>query len=146
MIKLGILSISGVVLAGMLVGLSSCKKPGGGEAASNMGIGPIKEQLKLAAVDDAMAGEGKKLFEDKCSACHKIGERYVGPDLAHVTHRRQPEWIMNMILNPGEMTQKDPQAQELLAQFATQMTFQNVSQDEARKILEFFRKNDSGGK
>lgn len=53
---------------------------------------------------------------------------------------------MNMILNPGEMTQKDPQAQELLAQFATQMTFQNVSQDEARKILEFFRKNDSGGK
>lgn len=134
-------------LAVLLGGYSTCKKPqGAGETASNMGVGPVTEELKLGAVDDAMAAEGQKIFEAKCSACHKVGERYVGPDLAGVTTRRSPEWIMNMILNPVEMTKSDPTAQELLATFATQMTFQNVSQEEVRKILEFFRKHDSGGK
>ena len=105
------------------------------------GIGPISN-VELKALDSAMAAKGKDTFATKCSACHKIGERYVGPDLAGVTKRRQPEWIMNMMLNPVEMTQKDEVAQELFGTFLIQMTFQNVSQDEARWILEFFRQND----
>ena len=30
---------------------------------------------------------------------------------------RTPEWIMNMILNPTEMVEKDPLAKELLVEF-----------------------------
>jgi hypothetical protein len=67
----------------------------------------------------------------------------VGPPLAGVTERRSPEWIMNMILNPVEMTQKDPAAMELYATYLVQMTFQNVSQDETREILEYFRQMDN---
>jgi hypothetical protein len=52
---------------------------------------------------------------------------------------------MNMVLNPVEMTQKDPTAQELLATYLTQMTFQNVSEEDARAILEYFRQLDGGG-
>lgn len=110
-------------------------------AATSKGIGPVTE-VKIDALNPAMATKGKATFEAKCSACHKIDERYVGPGLKDVTKRRTPEWIMNMILNPVEMTQKDPAAQELLGEFLTQMTFQNVSQEDARGILEYFRQND----
>jgi hypothetical protein len=49
---------------------------------------------------------------------------------------------MNMILNPAEMTQKNRIAKQLLAEYMTQMTFQDVSQDDARAILEYFRQQD----
>ncbi|WP_425460466.1 c-type cytochrome [Leptospira ognonensis] len=109
--------------------------------AGSKGIGPISS-VTLGALDQAMADRGKKQFEAKCSACHKFEEKVVGPGLQDVTLRRTPEWIMNMILNPVEMTQKDPIAQELLGEHLTQMTFQNVQQEEAREILEYFRKMD----
>ncbi|HRS39031.1 MAG TPA: cytochrome c [Bacteroidia bacterium] len=107
------------------------------------GIGPVTSVEVGAAVDAAMASEGEKLFEAKCTACHKVtDEKYVGPGLKGVTQRRKPEWIMNMILNPTEMTQKDPAAKELLATHLTQMTNQNVTQEDARKLLEYLRKID----
>lgn len=112
-------------------------------AASPKGVGPIKELQIGATVDTAMASEGAKIFQTKCSACHETAARKVGPAMYEVTKRRTPEWIMNMILNPEEMTKVDPQAQELLATYLAQMTFQNVTQDDARKILEFFRDTDS---
>ena len=34
------------------------------------GFGPIKKKLYLMPVDNAMAGEGQKIFESKCAACH----------------------------------------------------------------------------
>lgn len=109
---------------------------------SDKGIGPVKS-LTLVAVDPQLAAKGQQLFQSKCSACHKIDEKYVGPVLKGVTQRRSPEWIMNMILNPQEMTQKDPVAKDLLATHLTQMTFQNVSEEDARAILEYFRQNDA---
>jgi hypothetical protein len=51
---------------------------------------------------------------------------------------------MNMILNPGEMTQKDETAKALLAEHLTQMANQNLTKDEARAVLEYFRQNDAG--
>jgi len=108
----------------------------------NKGVGPVTS-VTLGALDSQKIEAGKKLFQEKCSACHKFDEKYVGPALKGVTARRSPEWILNMILNPQEMTQKDPIAQELLATHFTQMPFQNVTQEETRNILEFFRQNDS---
>ena len=66
-------------------------------------------------------------------------ERYIGPALQDVTERRTPEWIMNMILNPEEMTKKDPIAKELLAEYLSPMANQSLEEEEARKILEYFR-------
>lgn len=47
---------------------------------------------------------------------------------------------MNMIINPVEMTQKDPTAKELLGEYMAQMTNQNVGEKEARALLEYLRK------
>lgn len=115
----------------------------GQSGSGNKGIGPITSVEIGAEVNAEMVAKGQELFNAKCAACHKIGERYVGPDLKDVSKRRTPEWVMNMILNPEQMTKEDPTAQELLGEFMTQMTFQNVTQEEARAILEFFRSNDS---
>lgn len=111
---------------------------------NSKGVGPVHE-VKLEEIKDDLAKTGKTVFIAKCSACHKLSERYVGPALKDVTKRRAPEWIMNMILNPTEMTQKDSTAQELLGEYLTQMTFQNVTESETRSILEYFRFYDTKG-
>ncbi|RMF32692.1 MAG: cytochrome c [Chlorobiota bacterium] len=108
---------------------------------SDRGVGPITE-VTLGPLDEALAKKGKIIFEQKCNACHKIDERYVGPAIKGVTTRRKPEWIMNMIVNPTEMLEKDPIAKDLLATYLTPMTFQNVTKDQARAILEYFRQVD----
>ncbi|MGZ3773886.1 MAG: c-type cytochrome [Pseudobdellovibrionaceae bacterium] len=108
------------------------------------GIGPYTEAKIEATVDKNMANKGLALFTNKCSACHKIDERYVGPALKGVTKRRTPEWIMNMMLNPGEMLEKNDTAKELLGEYLVPMTFQNVTKDDARFILEYFRSVENG--
>jgi mono/diheme cytochrome c family protein len=104
------------------------------------GVGPI-QSLTLGPIDDALVAKGEKIFSGTCSACHKMDTRYVGPALSGVTKRRTPEWIMNMILNPTEMTQKDDTAKALLATYMTQMSV-NASEADARALLDFFRKHD----
>ncbi len=97
----------------------------------------------MGAIDKNLVQKGQKIFNEKCTACHKIEERYVGPALKDITKRRTPEWIMNMILEPVKMTQEDPDAKALLEEYLTQMTNQNVSLEDARAILEYFREIDS---
>lgn len=110
--------------------------------ASDIGVGPISSVVLEKDINKQLAKKGEDIFSSKCSACHKVDERYVGPALKGVTLRRKPEWIMNMILNPQEMIEKDATAKELLGEFMVPMTFQNVDQDQARAILEYFRSND----
>ena len=106
------------------------------------GVGPIKEKLDLGPLDIEMASRGQKLFEEKCASCHKLDERFTGPAQRDVIERRTPEYIMNMILNPEEMIAKHPEVKKMLAIYMTSMTYQNVSKEQAREILEYFRKVD----
>ena len=107
----------------------------------NKGIGPV-DHVDLASLDESNEEAGAKLFQEKCSACHKLGERYIGPALAGVTERRQPEWILNMILNPEVMVQQDPIAKALLAEFIAPMANQHLTREEAECILVYFREHD----
>lgn len=102
------------------------------------GIGPIRD-LTLGPVDEALASEGNAAFVMKCSACHKIEERYIAPQLGTVLSRRRPEFVMNMMLNATEMVQRHPEVQALLAEFFTPMPVQVTKQEEARAILEYLR-------
>tara|TARA_R110001583_G_scaffold25521_1_gene92199 strand:- start:5011 stop:5487 length:477 start_codon:yes stop_codon:yes gene_type:complete len=106
------------------------------------GIGPITN-ITLAEIDETLVTEGKALFVSKCSACHKISKRVVGPAMLGITERRSPEWIMNMILNPEEMVAKNPIAKKLLAEYLAPMANQSLTENEARAILEYFRTKTS---
>lgn len=107
------------------------------------GVGKFTNVEVDANINTAMVTKGKAVFETKCTPCHKTNdEKLVGPGLKNITNLRTPEWIMNMITNPEEMTKKDPVAKALFEKHLVQMTFQNVSDDETRQIYEFLRQND----
>lgn len=102
------------------------------------GIGPITS-VTLGELDAALAEQGKATFTLKCSACHKLETRYVAPQLGGVLERRTPEFVMNMILNPAEMTAKHPETKKLLAEYLLAMPDQNLTEAEARAVLEYIR-------
>jgi cytochrome c len=104
------------------------------------GIGPITEAVTLpATIDQAMAAQGATIFQQKCSACHKMGEKYVGPALGEVTTRRTPAFIMNMILNPQEMIERHPVTKQLVQETMSFMANQGLTQEQARQVLEYLR-------
>jgi hypothetical protein len=101
------------------------------------------ENLQLGALNPQMAAEGQKVQALKCASCHKLNdERLVGPGWKGVTSRRKPEWIMNFITNPDPMITKDPVLQAQLEICLVRMPNQNLTDDEARAVLEFMRQND----
>ena len=102
------------------------------------GIGPIRD-MELGPIDAELVATGEEAFTLKCSACHKIEERYVAPPLGDVLMNRRPEFVMNMILNATEMVQRHPEVQKLLAEYYTPMTIQVTEEAEARAILEYLR-------
>ncbi|MEM7514517.1 MAG: cytochrome c [Bacteroidota bacterium] len=107
------------------------------------GVGPIDSISLSEEIDGAMASQGKEIYEQKCNACHKVGSTFIGPPPNGILERRSPEWVMNMILNPGEMVEKDSLAKALFMEFNGQMmTNQNVTVEEARAMLEYFRTLD----
>ena len=105
----------------------------------NKGIGPITSVTLADEIDQDLAKEGAEVYVKMCSACHKPTKRFVGPAPIGILERRTPEWIMNMILNPDEMVQKDPIAKALLAEYLSPMANQNLTEEQARAVLEYFR-------
>jgi len=120
------------------------------EAAANPSYDPQRGEGKFSkveintAIDEKLVQGGSKVFAVKCSACHKLtGEKLVGPGWKGVTERFKPEWIMNFVTNTDAMLNKDPKAQAQLEICLVRMPNQNVTDEEARNIYEFMRKNDS---
>jgi hypothetical protein len=122
---------------------------GGSTAATNTegtdpkGIGKFKNVELTHPLDEKMVASGKNVYDVKCQSCHKLtDERLVGPGWKGVTDRRTPEWIMNFVTNVDEMIAKDTAAQKMLEVCLVRMPNQSLSDDDARHVLEFMRKND----
>jgi mono/diheme cytochrome c family protein len=106
----------------------------------NKGIGPITSIVLADEIDQEMADKGKEVYELMCTACHKTEAKFIGPAPKGILERRSPEWVMNMILNPEEMVQKDPMAKALFIEYnGSPMANQNLTEEEARAVLEYFR-------
>jgi len=104
------------------------------------GIGPNSSFELPAEIDQALADAGKIVYEAKCTACHKVDKQFIGPAPKGILERRTPAWVMNMIMNPEEMIQKDPIAKQLLIKFnGAPMANQNLTLEESRAVLEYFR-------
>lgn len=107
---------------------------------NNKGVGPIKNLELPETIDEAMVATGAELFRLKCTACHKANKKFIGPSPVGVLERRSAEWIMNMILDPEGMVKNDPIAKQLLIDHnGSPMANQNLTEEEARAILEYFR-------
>ena len=107
---------------------------------TNMGVGPITAFELPAEIDQVMADSGKVVYEAKCTACHKPDKDFIGPAPKGIIARRTPAWVMNMIMDPEGMIAKDPIARQLLIKFnGAPMANQNLTEAEARSVLEYFR-------
>lgn len=105
---------------------------------NSTGIGPVKE-VKLGHLDDTMINEGEQIFNSKCIACHTLDEKRLGPPLGNVTKILRPEFIMNYLLNTKEMQQKEEYFKKLINEYHLVMPDQNLSQPQARAVLEYLR-------
>lgn len=108
------------------------------------GVGKFTaENVTVGALDGAMATKGQGIAESKCTSCHKLSdEKLVGPGWKGVTERRAPYWIMNFITNPDPMIDKDPEVQAQLELCLVRMPNQNLTDEDARSLVEYMRKND----
>ena len=106
----------------------------------NKGVGPITSLKLPADIDQEMVTHGADVFKKMCTACHRAEKKFIGPAPTGILDRRSPEWVMNMILNPDQMVKEDPLAKELLMEFnGSPMANQNLTEQEARAVLEYFR-------
>ncbi len=109
----------------------------------NRGEGKFTHVDVSPNLDKEKAEAGEKVYNVKCSACHKLtDEKLVGPGWKGVTQRHSPEWIMNFVTNTDDMINKDPKAQAMLEICLVRMPNQNLSDEDARNVYEFMRKND----
>jgi hypothetical protein len=113
------------------------------EGNNPKGIGPHQNVQLTHPLDEKMIASGQSIYDVKCSSCHKLSEeKLVGPGWKGVTDRRTPEWIMNFVTNTDEMMEKDTAAQHMLEVCLVKMPNQNLTEEDARSVLEYMRKND----
>lgn len=111
------------------------------------GVGPIKSKINFKSLDLEKAKLGRKIYNNKCTTCHKLEKRFVAPPLIPAVRNRTPEFILNMILNPEEMVKRHPEMMKQFAIYAKQMTDFNFEIEEAMNILHYLiyeseQKND----
>ena len=49
---------------------------------NNKGIGPIKNYNFSSELNLELANEGKQVFNSKCTACHNVNRRLIGPAMS----------------------------------------------------------------
>jgi mono/diheme cytochrome c family protein len=76
------------------------------EIAASLGTGASGGQSKPPALSAFAKRKAKLLLAEKlsCLGCHRFGETggRIGPDLAHVRERLQPDYVHSIIRNPRE--------------------------------------------
>jgi mono/diheme cytochrome c family protein len=137
------------ILVVMFLSFAAC---GGGTPKPNPGLMPYDAKVGVgkfdkiavdAKLDETMANRGSKIYVTKCFACHKLTEeKMVAPGWKGLTKRVTAEWIMNYTTNTDAMLNIDPEAQKQLKAFGSRMPNQNLTDQDARDIYEFMRKND----
>ncbi|WP_347173525.1 c-type cytochrome [Polaribacter uvawellassae] len=107
---------------------------------TSKGVGPITSITLETDINQKMADKGKDIYSKMCLACHKLDKKFIGPAPIGIMERRTPEWIMNMILVPEKMVKEDALAKDLLMEFnGAPMANQNLTEEDARAVLEYFR-------
>lgn len=99
--------------------------------------------LALSGVSRAgAADDGRVLYEQRCTACHTIGNGdRVGPDLRGATERRSEEWLLRFITEPDKMlASKDETATRLFEKYnRIAMPKLGLSEAEARNLIAHLR-------
>ncbi len=106
----------------------------------NEGVGPFKDISFDGDIDQELASAGEAKFNTVCTACHMAEKRMIGPALKGVYERRNPAWVMNIIIGPDKMLKEDPIAKALLKEYNNMvMAPLGLNEEETRSIAEYLR-------
>ncbi len=73
-----------------------------------------------------------------CTACHKFGQDYNGPDLLMVDKRRSDDWLKSWITNP-KAHYKEADIEAMRQKYKLAMPDQNVSDEDVVKIIKYLK-------
>lgn len=51
----------------------------------------------------AKGQDGEAIYKQICTACHKFGQKLIGPDLTGVNEKRSEEWLISFIKSSQSM-------------------------------------------
>lgn len=103
------------------------------------GIGPVKS-IELGPLNKKMSDDGKALFANKCTVCHDLDQKKLGPALRNITTIRTPEYLMNLLVNITQMQKEDALMKEQIKKFNNlPMTNPGFNQTQARAVVEYLR-------
>ena len=137
-----------LLLLATVLPLGGCGGGGSKETSATTDAGPrspldIGPRAGDSPVVPMLAAQGEPLFKKKgCTACHAYGKRLTGPDLMGVTRRRTAQWMEQQILHPEIRVKQDPLSHELFGEYNLQMANQGLTPDEAKAVIEYFKKLD----
>jgi mono/diheme cytochrome c family protein len=100
-----------------------------------------------AAAPAQLIQEGDALFQQRCIACHTIGQGdRVGPDLAGVSSRRDHVWLDRWISAPDRMlAEGDPAAKALLEKYrGMPMPNLGLAPDQVNAVVAYLESASSG--
>jgi len=103
-------------------------------------MGWARGSRRYAATQLRPPEPGLLLFQNRCGACHTIGQGDgVGPDLAGVTARRGRDWLTRYLKHPEQMlADKDPVAVALYEKYrAVPMPNLRLNDDEIAAVLAY---------
>ena len=82
---------------------------------------------------------GQYLFAKECAACHTIGQGdKIGPDLKHVTHMRDRDWLARYIREPDKMRASgDPIAVALAERYKAVMPNLSVGDRDLAALMDY---------
>ena len=90
---------------------------------------------------DVMTKRGKMLWTNRgCGACHGIGKKMAGPDLAGLEQRRSREWINKWLKETDSMIASDSTAMALVAEWkGIRMPQQTITDQDVESLLNYLR-------
>lgn len=95
----------------------------------------------------ADAAAGSTLFQQKCAACHTIGQGdRVGPDLKGVTELRSDEWLKTWLKDPAAMIASgDPAAKEISEKYPMTMPNLGLSDQQIDDLIAYMGQDGAAG-
>ncbi len=93
------------------------------------------------------ASAGATLFQQKCAACHTIGQGdRVGPDLKGVTKERDEAWLKEWLKDPAAMIASgDPGAKELSSKYPMTMPNLGLSDQQIDDLIAYMAQDGAAG-
>ncbi|MFV0531660.1 MAG: c-type cytochrome [Flavobacteriales bacterium] len=78
------------------------KKPSYNQPYNSSSAHPLKEEQEK----DIKFIKGEEIFDEQCTACHRMEKKLVGPPLKDITKRRDKKWIFSFVSDNQSLVRK----------------------------------------